>query len=205
MKLIVLEDHPGIAHLITLIVREISEKTEIEHFSQWKNALQAVNLNPPDFVITDIQIGDYKQLELLMACNERKIPCMVFSSYINPTILDLCSQYKAPVVVAKSSPMADFKKGVHHLITGRPYRCEVCNNILHSKRRISEETPRLLFTPAEEFVILAQIEGKSTIQLAKETNKSKYTIRNQRMKLMEKNECTMEEIVRRYLFWHTKG
>jgi DNA-binding NarL/FixJ family response regulator len=191
--------------LLSIIVREISDKTEIEYFTQWENALQAVNSIPPDFVITDIQIGDCKQLELLMACHERKIPCMVFSSYINHTILDFCSRYQASVVVAKSSPTEDLKKGVQQLMTGKTFQCEVCNNISHSKGCISEETPRVLFTPAEEIVIRAQIEGKSTIELSKETNKSKYTIRNQRMKLMEKNECTMEEIVRRYLFWHTNG
>jgi hypothetical protein len=63
----------------------------------------------------------------------------------------------------------------------------------------------VLFTHAEEDVILGQIAGKSSIQLSIDTHKSKFTIRNQRMSLMEKNQCTMEEIARSYLYWHTSG
>jgi DNA-binding NarL/FixJ family response regulator len=205
MKILILEDHPVIAHLLETIIKDIANNIAIEHFTAWENALESMNRAAPDWVISDIQIGDFKQLELLEACHEKKIPFMVFSSFINPTIIDHCNQYKARVVVAKSSDMEDLKQGVKSLINNQYFRCAVCNNINHTKSRISEETPRVLFTPSEEFVILAQIEGKNTVQLSQETKKSKYTIRNQRMKLMEKNACTMEEIARRYLFWHTKG
>lgn len=205
MKILILEDHPGIAHLLEMIIREIANNIEIEFFTAWETALESINRASPDFVITDIQIGDYKQLELPEACHKKKIPFMVFTSFINPTIIDHCDQFKARVVVSKSSDMEDLKQGVKSLINNHYFRCSACSDISHSKSRISEETPRVLFSPSEEFVILAQIEGKSTVQLSQETKKSKYTIRNQRMKLMEKNACTMEEIARRYLFWHTKG
>jgi DNA-binding NarL/FixJ family response regulator len=109
------------------------------------------------------------------------------------------------VVVAKSSPIEELKTGLQSLINNQHYRCSVCNQLYDAKNRLSQDTPGVIFSPAEEFVILAQIEGKSTVQLSRETKKSKYTIRNQRMSLMEKNGCTMEEIARRYLFWHTSG
>jgi DNA-binding NarL/FixJ family response regulator len=205
MKILILEDHPGIFHLLEMIVREVSESTTIEHHLDWKNALQTLKSSPPDYVITDIQIGEYKQLELMEECKELKIPFMVFSGYMNSTILGHCDEYRARVVVAKSAPIEDLKLGIQNLLNDGFYRCSICSELGKVKSRVSEEIPRVLFTQAEEFVILAQIEGKTTLQLSEETRKSIYTIRNQRMKLMEKNGCTMEEIVRRYLFWHTKG
>lgn len=205
MKIIILEDHPGISFLLSSIISHMPVKIETENFTQLETALQTICSNPPDFVITDIQIGEYKQLEILEACSKRKIPCMVFSSYINSTILKHCEEHHARVVVSKSAPLEDLQAGVKNLIHGSYFRCSVCSNIENMKSRIPQEVPKVVYTPAEEYVILAQIEGKSTVQLSHETGKSKYTIRNQRMHLMEKNGCTMEEITRRYLFWHTNG
>jgi DNA-binding NarL/FixJ family response regulator len=205
MKIIILEDHPAISFLLSSIISKIPVKTEIENFTQLGTALQAICSNPPDFVITDIQIEEYKQLEILMKCHKQKIPFMVYSSFINPTILNQCDQYKASVVVSKSASLEDLNTGIQHLIQNKHFRCKVCSSYAESEDNKSRKIPKVVFTSAEESVILAQIAGKTTIQLSVETNKSKYTIRNQRMKLMEKNGCSMEEIARRYLFWHTKG
>jgi DNA-binding NarL/FixJ family response regulator len=205
MKILILEDHPGIYILLETLLKEVSDSPEIDHYTSLENALAAMESNPPDFVITDIQIGEHKQLDTLELCSREKIPYMVFSSYINSTILKHCQEHHARVVVSKSAPVEDLKAGVKNLIHGSYFMCSVCSNIENMKSRISQEVPKVLYTPAEEYVILAQIEGKSTVQLSQETRKSKYTIRNQRMHLMEKNGCTMEEIARRYLFWHTNG
>ena len=188
-----------------MMLEEITPEIEIGHCADYIKALQSIRANSPDFVITDIQIGEHKQLDVLMDCFEKKIPSMVFSSYINSTILSHCEQYKARVVVAKSAPLEELKKGLQSLLNNHRFRCSVCNQLNDAKGRLTEDTPKVIFSPAEEFVILAQIEGKTTLQLSNETKKSKYTIRNQRMSLMEKNGCTMEEIARRYLFWHTSG
>ena len=205
MRILILEDHPSIYCVIEMIVKEVLPNVEIDYFSEWDKALESIRKSSPDFVITDIQIGEYKQLDIPKECHLKKIPFMVFTSHINTTILDHCDQLKARVVVAKSSPIDQVKLGVTALLQDRYFRCEISQNISNLKSRFSETTPKVIFSAAEEFVILAQIDGKSTLQLSEESGKSKFTIRNQRMKLMEKNHCTMEEIVRRYLFWHTKG
>jgi DNA-binding NarL/FixJ family response regulator len=205
MKILIVEDHPSVALVLQNIIREIAENATIESHTNLSDGLANVRSGWPNLVISDIQIGNHKQLDILMECFEQKTPCMVFSSYINQTILGHCDEYRATVVVAKSSPITELKQGLEALITGHSYRCSACIALSKVHNPLSEDTPKVIFTHAEEFVILAQIAGKSTIQLAEETKKSKYTIRNQRMSLIEKNGCTMEEIVRRYLFWHTNG
>jgi DNA-binding NarL/FixJ family response regulator len=205
MKILIVEDHPSVAHIVDMMIKEISAEIEVEHHTEWQKGLESIQSNTPDFVITDIQIGEHKQLYMMVECHEKKIPCMVFSSYINPTILGYCEDYRARVVVAKSAPIEEVKQGLKCLINNHRYRCSICRELMHTQNQQTEDMPKVIFSPAEEFVILAQIEGKTTVQLSHETKKSKYTIRNQRMSLMEKNGCTMEEIVRRYLFWHTKG
>ena len=205
MKILIVEDHPSVSHIVDMMIKEISAAIEVEHHIHWKKALESIQSNTPDCVITDIQIGEQKQLNMMVECHENKIPFMVFSSFINPTILGYCEDYRARVVVAKSAPIEEVKQGLKCLINNHRYRCSICRELTHTQNEKMEDTPKVIFSPAEEFVILAQIDGKTTVQLSLETKKSKYTIRNQRMSLMEKNGCTMEEIARRYLFWHTLG
>lgn len=162
-RILVLEDHPCIFYVLEMVIKEISQSIEIVKYSKWEAALDYLREMKPDFVITDIQIGDYKQLEIITECNELKTPCMVFTSHINSTILEHCVDHKVQVVVAKSSPIKELKFGVHRLIHRQVFRCELCSEILNAKGRLSEKTPKVIFTPAQEFVILAQIEGKSTI------------------------------------------
>lgn len=205
MNILIIEDHPSICKILELMILEKYPKAIINITEELNTSLEFIKKIKPEFVITDIQLGNFKQIEILEECEKFKIPCMVFSSYINATILEQCITFKVNVVVAKSSSIEDLQKGIYHLLSRSSFRCTLSTEINKTQFDNLEYTPKVIFTAAEESVILAQIAGKSTVELSKDTRKSKYTIRNQRMKLMEKNECTMEEIVRRYLFWHTKG
>ncbi len=206
MRILILEDHPSILLVLQQIIKgEINPTIEIISFNDSDSAINFLKSNKTDAVISDIQINNTKQIDIIRECNIQKIPCMVFSSHINPTIIQHCESFNTNVIVSKSSTVEELKLGIRKLLAKEIYRCSLSNQVSQRKSRISEFTPKVDFSAAEEFVILAQIEGKSTIELSKETRKSKYTIRNQRMSLIEKNGCTMEEIVRRYLFWHTNG
>ena len=202
MKIIIIEDHPAIYHTISQTIENITTDAIISYHEKWEPALEEIKKSPPDFVITDIQIRSYKQLEIPTACMENKIPCMVYTGHVNYTILKHCNNLKVNVIVSKLAKFHNIRDGIEHLFKGENYRCEVCNEISTPKSIIPIETPKAIFTAAEESVIIGQIQGKSTLQLSEETKKSKFTIRNQRMSLMLKNDCSMEEVVRRYLFWH---
>jgi DNA-binding NarL/FixJ family response regulator len=205
MKLLILDDHPSIFLVIESLLKEIFPDIELNYFQDCQSASKSIEKSPPNFVISDIQIENIKQVEIPRLCHENGIPYMIFSSYINNTVLDLCNELKAMCVVSKSASIYDITQGLKALLSKNHYRCEVCSNIKKSRTYKSDTIPQVLFTVSEEYVIKAQLEGKTTIELSNESKKSKFTIRNQRMNLMEKNQCTMEEIARRYLFWHTKG
>ncbi|MCL9980313.1 MAG: hypothetical protein NBV77_02595 [Bacteroidia bacterium] len=205
MNLLILDDHPSVFLVLQSLLTELAPNIKLIHFIDCQSAQKSIECTPPDFVISDIQIDHIKQLNIPTLCNKMGIPCMIFSNYINFTILDLCKELRVKCIVSKSSSINDLKQGLNALISKDQFYCAVCSNLNKSRTYRSDTIPQVIFTYAEEYAIKAQIEGKSTVDLSKESKKSKFTIRNQRMTLMEKNQCTMEEIARRYLFWHTKG
>jgi len=202
MKILILEDHSIICHVIEKIIIDINPSIDIIYFDSWEHALKDIETNKPDFVITDIQIRSYKQTEILTACSNLKIPCMVYSSNINYTVMQYCHQLKISVIVSKLSSINNLRNGIIQLLQGNSYRCEISQETDDNHEKHQREIPKIIFSAAEENVIIAQMEGKSTIELSKESKKSKYTIRNQPMSLMLKNDCSMEEIIRRYIYWH---
>jgi DNA-binding NarL/FixJ family response regulator len=205
MNLLILDDHPSVFLVLKSLLMELCPDIKLHYFSDVEQAIQSINTAPPECVISDIQVHHTKQLEVPKLCHEKSIPFMIFSGHINTTILNLCSEIKALCVVSKSASIPDLTEGLKALLSKKSYCCAVCSALKKSNTMTSDIIPPVLFTDSEEYVIKAQLEGKSTIELSNESKKSKFTIRNQRMSLMEKNQCTMEEIVRRYLFWHTKG
>jgi DNA-binding NarL/FixJ family response regulator len=205
MTVLILDDHPSMLHILSSMVQELFPEMRVIEISDLKTATLSIIEKQPDFVITDIQIDSIKQMDLPKICWERKIPCMVFTGHANASILEIAIEYKVRSMVSKSASLDDLKEGIGALIQGRTFYCGVCSDILNVSNEEFDFIPPPIFTESEELVIKAQIEGKSTIQLSREIKKSKNTIRNQRMSLMEKNECSMEEVARRYLFWNTKG
>jgi|694.fasta_scaffold23292_2 DNA-binding NarL/FixJ family response regulator len=205
MKLLILDNQP-IMHLVfESLLKEVGYEGEQLFFNELGDALLAIDSQLPDFVITDIQIDQRKQLEVLSLCAERKIPYMVYTSHVNYYIIDFGRKHGMRCFVSKTAPIRDLIDGLRSLLNGQSYSCSMTMQFLDRQGAVDEQIPQVLFTHAEEDVILGQIAGKSSIQLSIDTHKSKFTIRNQRMSLMEKNQCTMEEIARRYLYWHTSG
>jgi DNA-binding NarL/FixJ family response regulator len=205
MKVIVLDDHPALNLVIESAVRKMNQGAEIVVFLDLEPTLKYIKEELPNFVITDIQIHGVKQLEVAALCKELGIPCMVYTSHLNISIYKGCLQNNIQVFVSKSSLLADLDDGVKALIDGKEFLCSLTKKYLNRSDLENDVIPMVHFSFSELPVILGHIRGVSTIEIAKEMKKSKHTVRNQRTSLMHKNDCSMEEVARRYIYWYTEG
>ncbi len=205
MKFLVLEDHPAIHLVIRQTIEKLFDDAEIVSHYNSTYALSAFAQDEFSFVITDIQIQERKELSLAKMCGTKEIPFMVFTSHLNRTIIETCFELGCKSYVCKTAPIEELALGIQAMINGSKFYCDTTKSYLEKKQSQNDYIPEISYTEAELPIILAQINGESTIDLSKRLNKSKSTIRNQRIHLMLKNGCSMEEVARRYLYWHTHG
>jgi DNA-binding NarL/FixJ family response regulator len=204
MEWVILDDHPGIHVVMELTIRRLFSKSKCRFFVDSKEAIAYCSKNTIDFAISDIQIGESKRLDFANFCGEQKIPFMIYSSYLNISIIEGLAKLSCRAYVSKSSGIPDLKRGIKAVVSDSLFNCTIVEKYL-SNASEQHDIPYLEFSKAELPVILAQINGESTVDLAKRLNKSKATIRNQRINLALRYGCSMEEIARRYLYWHTTG
>jgi len=205
MRFLILEDHPAIQLVLEQTISKLYPDSELEFHNNTENALESLITQEFNFVITDIQIRDKKDLELAQKCKEKEIPFLVYTSHLNRTIIELCMNLGCSSYVCKSSEVEELKAGITAMLEGLKYNCTNTKQYIKDAKSRNDSIPKVNFTDAEYPIIMAQINGESTIELSKRLNKSKSTIRNQRIHLMLKNDCSMEEVARRFLFWHTPG
>ncbi len=205
MRFLILEDHPAIQHVLEQTISKLFPKSELEIHSNIESALDSFKSNDFSYVVTDIQIGEKKDLELAQKCQEKNTPFLVYTSHLNRTIIEMCINLGCNSYVCKSSAVEELKEGLKAMVKGSKFNCSHTKQYIQDAKSRNDFIPEVHYTDAEYPIIMAQINGETTIELSKRLNKSKSTIRNQRIHLMLKNDCSMEEIARRFLYWNTQG
>ncbi len=205
-KILVLEDHPAIHDYILKAVNELNLDIRMEFTTNSEDALLKLKSNlPPDYFISDIQLNDRKVTIAIETASIRKIPFMVYSSFAHKTLTNLFDQLGGISYVSKSSPFHELVSGIRHLISKKPFKCLKTLENLNSNKNSQIEIQKPEFSHSEQQIILCAIEGLSIKETAQKLHKSTSTISNQRISLMLKNECNMQELIRSYLYWYSEG
>ena len=202
MKVLILDDHQIIYQALSELILIIDENISVFHCADVITAIDSIKNNRPNFVITDIQIGDSKQLAVMRLCHKLKIPFMVYTGFVNGYIVNECDSLNCNSYISKSSSTTELRLGIESLFKKSVYRCSIVKKYMNRSPSIVDYTPELNFTKNEEDIILGMINGESTEEIAKRLGKSVYTIRNQRINLMHKNNCSIEVVLKRYIYWN---
>ncbi len=205
MLFVILDDHPAILKVLEATIKKVVPAVQVRTFTELKPTLKYIRTMRPDYVFTDIQIYQEKQTDIAEICAKYEIPFGVYTSHVNASIIKECDYNGCKVFVGKTAHLDDLEKGMKALVNGKEFRCSVSKAVMSRSPEERGELPKVYYTQGELPVIMAQITGESTVDLAKRTGKSVNTVRNQRISLMHKNDCSMEEVARRYLYWHTEG
>lgn len=199
MTFLLLDDHPIILEFLEYQIRQIESSIEIIKSCNVEDALSILKSKQIDRIICDLQIKSGKSLVIPDYCFKFEIPYMVFSSYINKSLLDTLRSTKITGYVSKGTKTEDLILGIRKLIASENYLCPLV------KREQSiidiSDTPRPLLSRAEIRVLKAYNNGLKTAEVANLLNLKSVSVRNHRARAMERNMCGFQELTRRFIFW----
>jgi DNA-binding NarL/FixJ family response regulator len=132
-------------------------------------------------------------------CLKFEIPYMVFSSYINKSLLDTLKSTKITGYVSKGTKTEDLIVGIRKLIASENYLCPLVKR--EQLIKDMSDTPRPLLSRAEIRVLKAYNTGLKTTEVANLLNLKSVSVRNHRARAMERNMCGFQELTRRFIFW----
>jgi DNA-binding NarL/FixJ family response regulator len=199
MTFLLLDDHPIILEFLEYQIRQIESSIEIIKSCNVEDALSILKSKQIDRIICDLQIKSGKSLVIPDYCFKFEIPYMVFSSYINKSLLDTLKSTKITGYVSKGTKTEDLILGIRKLIASENYLCPLVKRE-QSIMDISD-TPRPLLSRAEIRVLKAYNNGLKTAQVANLLNLKSVSVRNHRARAMERNMCGFQELTRRFIFW----
>jgi DNA-binding NarL/FixJ family response regulator len=199
MTFLLLDDHPIILEFLEYQIRQIESSIEIIKSCNVEDALSILKSKQIDRIICDLQIKSGKSLVIPDYCFKFEIPYMVFSSYINKSLLDTLRSTKITGYVSKGTKTEDLIVGIRKLIASENYLCPLVKRE-QSIMDISD-TPRPLLSRAEIRVLKAYNNGLKTAEVANLLNLKSVSVRNHRARAMERNMCGFQELTRRFIFW----
>lgn len=199
MTFLILDDHPIILEFLESHIRQIESNVEIIKTCSVEEAILILKSKQIDRIICDLQIKSGKSLVIPEYCCKNEIPYMVFSSYINRSLIDSLKSIKITVYVSKGSRTDDLLTGIRKLFASENYLCPLVKREQSIKDR--SDTPRPLLSRAEIRVLKAYNTGLKTAEVANLLNLKSVSVRNHRARAMERNMCGFQELTRRFIFW----
>ncbi len=198
MIYLVLDDHPSIVEFISAQLSQFDNKAIIVKAYSVEEAQRLLNKAKIDKVICDLQIRTGKSMVIPEICCDRKIPFMVFSSYVNPTLAKNLERLGCRVYVSKAATTDEVMEGIRVHISGGSFYCEQVASVIKSTE-ITILKP--ILSKAETPVIDGFYHGLTAEEISEKNFISVTTVRNHRARAMERNHCNFYELLHRYGFW----
>ncbi len=205
LKVLILDDHPGILELLKIKIHRVDPNSNVLAFSDVESCMDYLRNFKPDYVVSDLHIQVGKSLALPKYCHEQGIPFMVYTSYLQHSVLKTLEEYGCQVFVNKAAQTSELDEGIFHLLNDLPYRCGITSANNSIPEFVSDHIPEPIMTEAEMRVFQLLVDGYTTTEIAAELRLSKHTVKNHCTHLKVKNQCTLHELIRRYIYWQTNG
>lgn len=199
MIILIIEDHPTIIDILEVKLNNDFKDLVIYKTFTLEEAFHILETRKVDRVICDLQIQIGKNMIIPEFCSTQSIPFMVFSSYVNITLIKILSNFRVTCYISKGSQTIYLHKGLQMLISNQRYFCPLVEQELKNKNE--SFIPQPILTVSESKVVKAFSEGMSTEDVAKFLNLKTVTVRNHRARLLDRNLCSFQELLRRYKFW----
>jgi len=143
-----------------------------------REVLDAVRLHNPDLVTLDLSLPGRTGIDLIpeiRALNE-KVRILVVTMHADPVLADHVMRYGAHGFVPKNAPLKELEEAIETVAAGRTFRSRRVP--AHSKKQ-SWSGQRLGFaqlTPRQQTFVRLFGRGKSSEEVAEETNVSLHTV-----------------------------
>jgi DNA-binding NarL/FixJ family response regulator len=202
MTILLIDDHPGIQSLVKQHILAFAPNAEVIGCFNVNEAKQLFSSQTKiDFVISDLELVEGCNLDVLNICHHNRIPCMIYSSHVNKVLLNEAEKLRVNCYVSKQSDLSHLDKGLKALFTNKKYYCSIVQRMKESNTSF-KETKKLILTSGQKKIVDLLAKGFTRLD-AKEMLKIKLnTLNNQIARAREVNDCgNLEELIRRYKFW----
>ena len=200
-KILLVEDHAVVQQTVREILHQVHPDALIDVRSDIRNGLSAMKTSAYALVVSDLGFDGQIRFDLLEACRQQRVPCVVLTGYVNQESVKKALDLGAAGYILKTSPLDVLRYGFAHLDPLNPFLCPHTREVLERSRHEEFfEAPRL--TLMEEEALKMTIEGCDLNEIAERMGKSFHTVRAYRRDMLKKNNCTLPTLIKRYLAYH---
>lgn len=187
IKAIIVDDHPMVIEGMRAMLREISSVVLIATANSAFSAIEKVQEQVPDLVITDINMPEISGIELTSKLKKeyKGIKIIGMSTFNERSYISQMIQSGADGFLVKSASKEEIEKAISMVMNNQMYLSVDVNMSTHEKEEF-ESTPVL--TRREKEVLQLIANGLTNPQIAKKLFISQNTVDSHRKNLLAKFE-----------------
>ena len=205
VKILVIDDHEVVRRGVKQILEETFAHVEVREANTSRKGMAAVQQQPWDLAIVDINLPDQSGLELLGALHRTRprLPLMVLSLHPEEQYAVRVFRAGAMAYLTKQTAPEELAKAVNQVLSGRRYVTASLGEHLAgslSKSPAGPVHPALSERELEVLVLIAQ--GQSLKNIAQSLILSVKTVSTYRGRLQDKLQLTTTAELIRYAIDH---
>lgn len=205
VKILVIDDHEVVRRGVKQILEETFAHVEVGEANTSRKGMAAVQQQPWDLVIVDINLPDQSGLELLGELHRTRprLPLMVLSLHPEEQYAVRVFRAGAMAYLTKQTAPEELARAVKQVLSGRMYVTASIGEHMAgslSKSPVGPAHPALSEREREVLVLIAQ--GQSLKNIAQSLILSTKTVSTYRGRLLDKLQLTTTAELIRYAIDH---
>lgn len=210
-RILVVDDHPMTRSGVAELIRQQPGLTVCCEMGTAKEALAAVNAEPPDLVLCDLSLAERSGLELIKDLHalHPDVPILVFSMHYESLYAERVLRAGARGYIMKSEGASKLLEAIRQVLRGEVYLSEVMRDravyrFTHGPGTATgDNSAALSDRELEVFELIGQALG--TREIAARLHVSRSTVETHRAHIKEKlGLASATELVRAAVEWQAK-
>jgi len=205
VKILVIDDHEVVRRGVKQILEETFAHVEVGEANTSRKGMAAVQQQPWDLVIVDINLPDQSGLELLGELHRTRprLPLMVLSLHPEEQYAVRVFRAGAMAYLTKQTAPEELARAVKQVLSGRMYvTASLGEHMAGSLSKSSADPVPATLSEREREVLVLIAQGQSLKNIAQSLTLSTKTVSTYRGRLLDKLQLTTTAELIRYAIDH---
>jgi two-component system, NarL family, invasion response regulator UvrY len=205
VKILVIDDHEVVRRGVKQILEETFAQVEVGEANTSRKGMAAVQQQPWDLVIVDINLPDQSGLELLGELHRTRprLPLMVLSLHPEEQYAVRVFRAGAMAYLTKQTAPEELARAVKQVLSGRMYvTASIGEHMADSLSKSSTGPVSSTLSEREHEVLVLIAQGQSLKNIAQSLTLSAKTVSTYRGRLLDKLQLTTTAELIRYALDH---
>jgi DNA-binding NarL/FixJ family response regulator len=205
VKILVIDDHEVVRRGVKQILEENFLYVEVGEANTSRKAMAAVQQQPWDLAIVDINLPDQSGLELLGELHRTRprLPLMVLSLHPEEQYAVRAFRAGAMAYLTKQTAPEELARAVKQVLSGRMYvTASIGEHMAGSLSKSSADPVSFTLSERESEVLVLIAQGQSLKSIAQSLILSTKTVSTYRARLLDKLQLTTTAELIRYAIDH---